>query len=239
MSGILLSAHWTNLLVANYEVDKHLLEKFLPAGTELNDWNGKYFISLVGFQFSKTELLGIPSPFYHSFPEINLRFYVKRKMKDGWRKGVVFIKEISPSKLIGYMASLLYNENFITLPLKSRIENTTDKINIEYNFTINNEANYLKAIVNSKPLDYAEDKLESFIANHSWGYTRVNEKLTKEFQAIHRSWNIHPVLSSEIKIDSKKLYGNDFTKCLITPPFSIFLMDGSETKVTRPLVIKD
>ena len=239
MSTALLSAHWTNLLVANYEVDKHLLEKFLPAGTELNDWNGKYFISLVGFQFSKTKLLGIPSPFYRSFPEINLRFYVKRKIKDGWRKGVVFIKEIAPAKLIGYMASLLYNENFITLPLKSRIGHTTDKINIEYSFTINNKPNYIKAIVNTSPANYAEDALEDFITTHYWGYTRVNEKITKEFQVVHRPWKIHPVLSSEIKIDGEKLYGNDFTKCFITPPFSIFLMDGSETKVTRPLVIKD
>ncbi|TMI61742.1 MAG: DUF2071 domain-containing protein [Bacteroidetes bacterium] len=238
MSGILLSAHWTNLLVANYEVDKHLLEKFLPARTELNDWNGKYFISLVGFQFSKTKLLGIPSPFYRSFPEINLRFYVKRKIKDGWRKGVVFIKEIAPAKLIGYMASLLYNENFITLPLKSQIRHTIDKINIEYSFPINNHTNYVKAIVNRNPANFAEETLESFIADHYWGYTRVNEKITKEFQIIHPPWKIHPVLSSEIKIDGEKLYGNDFTN-FMTPPFSIFLMDGSETKVTRPLVIKD
>ncbi len=196
MGRILLTAYWTNLLVVNYEVKNTLLEKYLPAGTELNDWNGKYIMSLVGFQFSKTKLLGILSPFYRSFPEINLRFYVKRKIKDGWRKGVVFIKEIAPAKLIGYMAGLLYNENFIKLPLKSRFENADDKINIEYIFTANNEANYLKAFVNTSYADYAEDTLEGFIANHYWGYTRVNEKVTKEFQVIHRPWKIHPALSS-------------------------------------------
>ena len=238
MSGILLSAHWTNLLVASYEVDKSLLEKFPPTGTELNDWNGKYFISLVGFQFSKTKLFGIPCPFYHSFPEINLRFYVKRKMKDGWRKGVVFIKEIAPAKLIGYMAGFLYNENFITLPLKSSFENTDDKTKIEYSFTVNNEANYLKATANISPVDYPEDTLEGFIASHYWGYTRVNEKITKEFQVIHRPWNIHSIISSDIKINGEKIYGSDFTNCFKTSPSSIFLMDGSETKVTRPLVIK-
>ena len=239
MPTALLSTHWTNLLVANYEVDKHLLEKFLPAGTELNDWNGKYFMSLIGFQFSKTKLFGIPSPFYRSFPEINLRFYVKRRMKDGWRKGVVFIKEIAPAMLIGFMASLLYNENFITLPLKSRIESSTDTVNIEYSFVINDHTNYTRATANANPTNYSENTLEGFIASHYWGYTRVKENITKEFQVIHQPWKIHPVLSSEIKINAETLYGNDFNKSFVTPPFNVFLMDGSETKITRPLVMKD
>jgi uncharacterized protein len=237
MERILLTACWTNLLVINYEAGSSLLKKYEPAGTELNDWNGKYIMSLVGFQFSKTKLFGIPSPFYRSFPEINLRFYVKRKVKGGWRKGVVFIKEIAPAKLIGYIASLLYNENFVTLPLKSRFENTDDKINIEYSFTANNETNYLKAIVNSSPADYAENTLEGFIANHYWGYTKVNKKHTRKFEVIHRPWRIHPVLSSEIKINGEKIYGYDFTNCFKNSPFSIFMMDGPETEVSWPVSI--
>jgi uncharacterized protein YqjF (DUF2071 family) len=120
MGSILLSANWTNLLVVNFETDKKFLESYLPAGTELNDWNGKYFMSLVGFEFSNTRICGVPSPFYRSFPELNLRFYVKRKVNAQWRKGVVFIKEIAPSKLVGTIAGWLYKENFEALPLKHK-----------------------------------------------------------------------------------------------------------------------
>ena len=97
----LLTADWTNLLVATFEADKNLLREYIPYKTELNDWNGKYYMSLLGFMFSRPLIAGIPSPFYRCFEEINLRFYVRYKSRYGWRNGVVFIKEIAPAKLIG------------------------------------------------------------------------------------------------------------------------------------------
>ena len=72
-----LVADWTNLLVATFETDKKLLNTYLPPQTELDDWNGRHYMSLVAFMFSNTRLMGIPSPFYRSFEELNLRFYVR------------------------------------------------------------------------------------------------------------------------------------------------------------------
>src|SRR5258706_12491650 len=103
----LLTAHWVNLLTATYETNKNFLKKFLPAKTELNEWNGKYFMSLVGFMFLKPALLGMASPFYRSFEEINLRFYVRHKERKSWKNGVVFIKEIAPARIIGLAAAWL------------------------------------------------------------------------------------------------------------------------------------
>ena len=63
----------------NYEVDAGLLLPFVPAGTELDHWREKVFVSLVGFQFLKTKLLGFASiPVHSNFEEVNLRFYVLR-----------------------------------------------------------------------------------------------------------------------------------------------------------------
>ena len=235
---ILLSAYWTNLLVLNFEADKKIFAQYLPAGTELNDWNGKYIISLVGFQFSKTKFLGIPSSFYRSFPEINLRFYVKRKTKDGWRKGVVFIKEIAPAKLIGCMAGWLYHENFIALPMKHSLFLKGNEKEIEYKWKINNEWNYMKAIVKSESLSYPNESLENFVSSHYWGYTKLSEQKTKEFEVIHRPWHVYPVRSSEIKLDVETIYGKKAAAYLAASPCSVFLMDGSETKVTAPVLIK-
>jgi uncharacterized protein YqjF (DUF2071 family) len=238
MSSIFLSAHWTNLLVVNFETDKKFLEQYLPAGTEPNDWNGSYFMSLVGFQFSKTKLFGIPSPFFKTFPELNLRFYVKRKINNSWRNGVVFIKEIAPSKLVGLMAGWLYHENFISLPMKSNFDIINDEQRIEYCWKVNGKWNFLKSTVNNNPGNYNPESLEYFICNHYRGYTRVNETKTKEFEVIHRPWNIHPVNSFEINLDAAAVYGNDAAAYLSQSPFSTFLMDGSETKVTKPVSIK-
>ena len=57
-----LTAHWQDLIMANYAVDPSLLEPRLPAGTELDLQDGKCFVSPVGFMLLDTRVLGIPIP---------------------------------------------------------------------------------------------------------------------------------------------------------------------------------
>src|SRR5882724_9432498 len=97
---IFLTAEWSHLAMLNYEVDPKILVSFVPPGTELDFWNGKAFVSMVGFLFQKTRVCGIAIPFNRNFEEVNLRFYVRRKVDDGWRRAVVFIKELVPRMAI-------------------------------------------------------------------------------------------------------------------------------------------
>ncbi|HEX4590209.1 MAG TPA: DUF2071 domain-containing protein, partial [Gemmataceae bacterium] len=73
-----LTARWTNLFVANYPVPDRLLAPRLPPGLTLDRWEGSAYVSLVAFDFRDTRVLGIPWPGYRHFPEVNLRFYVRR-----------------------------------------------------------------------------------------------------------------------------------------------------------------
>lgn len=101
MSIPFLTATWSNLIVVNYKVDSKTLIPYLPAGVELDLFEANAFLSLVAFRFSKNKLFGvIPIPAAYTFEEINLRFYVKRRVNSEIRRGVVFIKEIVPSRLI-------------------------------------------------------------------------------------------------------------------------------------------
>lgn len=51
-----LKAEWRKLIIANYVVDPKLFEPHVPFGTELDLWEGKCYVSLVGFMFLKTTL---------------------------------------------------------------------------------------------------------------------------------------------------------------------------------------
>lgn len=113
-----LKAEWRKLALANYIIDQKLLVKYLPAGTELDLWNGNCYVSLVGFMFVNTKLLGIKIPFHTNFEEVNLRFYVKRFDQGEWKRGVVFIKEIVPKPALTFVANTVYNENYETLPME-------------------------------------------------------------------------------------------------------------------------
>ena len=116
----------------NYAVDPDLLRSKVPAGTELDSFGSQTFISLVGFQFLRTKVLGVPVPFHRNFDEVNLRFYVRRHVGGEIRRGVVFIREIVPRRAIAYLARVVYNENYVRLPMAHRIEAET----VEYRWRV-------------------------------------------------------------------------------------------------------
>ena len=121
-----LTAEWRHLAMLNFEVDPAVLDPWVPIGTELDDFGGRTFVSLVGFLFLHTRIFGIRIPRHTDFEEVNLRFYVRRKTSEGWRRGVVFVKELVPRTAIALTARVFYGENYVAVPMSHRIDAGTD-----------------------------------------------------------------------------------------------------------------
>ena len=68
-----LTAKWRYLAMLNYVVDPRLIKPLVPAETEIDFENGETFLSVVGFLFLDTRLLGLPIPLHRDFEEVNLR----------------------------------------------------------------------------------------------------------------------------------------------------------------------
>ena len=122
--SVFLTAEWRSLAMINYEVDPAVLARFVPTGTELDDFGGRVFVSMVGFLFLKTRVFGVPIPWHQNFEEVNLRFYVRRRVEGepDWRRGAVFIREIVPRFAIAAVAQLRYNEPYLARPMRHRVE---------------------------------------------------------------------------------------------------------------------
>jgi uncharacterized protein YqjF (DUF2071 family) len=130
-----LTADWRYLAMLNFEVDRSVLTPYLPRGTELDDRNGRQYLSLVAFLFLDTHVLGLPALFHQNFEEVNLRFYVRRRVEGGWRSGVVFIREMVPLFLVAETARLTYNEPYRTVPMQHTIVKTGGEMqSVEYVF---------------------------------------------------------------------------------------------------------
>src|SRR5256885_6935119 len=125
MTREFLSAEWRYLAMLNYRVPPEWLASFVPKGTELDLWNGSAYLTLVGFHFRDTRLLGVPIPFHRTFEEVNLRFYVKRVTNGELRRGVTFLRELVPLPAIALVAQLTYNEPYRALPMRHRIDVAT------------------------------------------------------------------------------------------------------------------
>lgn len=231
MARTFLAAEWNNLIMANYEVDAAVLEPYLPNKTELDYYKGKLFVSLVGFMFENTRMLGLRVPFHVNFEEVNLRFYVRFKEGNEWRRGVVFIKEIVPRSAIVVVANTLYREKYVRLPMTSFIRKSGDEMTIGYGWKYKKQWNRIEATTGIKPVAMQAGSEPEFIAEHYWGYSRYSTAVTFEYAVMHPSWEIYPVRSYTIDCAFGALYGDAFAFLGKAAPSSVFVAKGSAVTV--------
>jgi len=229
-----LTASWKYLAMLNYEVDPKILASRTPIGTELDTFEGKTFVSMVGFLFHDTKVLGVPVPFHQNFEEINLRFYVRHKAEDGeWRRGVVFVKEIVPKFAIAFVARTVYEEHYISIPTRHTLEldSANNPTLVNYQWEYEDVWHGLTVHPTGNPYALKQGSEEEFIAEHYWGYTRHSDESTTEYKVEHPPWQVWSVKESSFECDIAKLYGREFTESLSVKPSSAFLAEGSSVTV--------
>ena len=228
-----LTARWAKLAMASYEVDPAILQPFVPARTELDLWSGKCFVSVVGFQFLDTRVLGVPVPFHRDFEEVNLRFYVKRSNDPETRRGVVFVKEIVPRRALAWIANAVYNERYVALPMSHDDQTSEASRTLRYSWRHLGRWSHLRVLLNGDPYLPDETSEEAFISEHYWGYTAQPDGSTLEYQVEHPRWHVWRTLDQELVCDVAALYGATFARFLRGTPSSCFVADGSEIVVRR------
>lgn len=221
--------------MASFEVPAGLLASRIPPDTRLDLWREKAFVSVVAFQFLNTKVLGAGIPGHHRFEEINLRFYVVRDHPEGARRGVVFIREIVPRRLIAVAARILYNEPYVKLPMRSVIEPPAGAAPGRFAYGWKGSAgwNEIKARVQGNPRVPPPDSLERFIAEHHWGYNVQRNGGTMEYRVEHPTWRIWTESTGEVRGDLGDLSGPDLADHLRAAPASLFVADGSPVTVYR------
>jgi uncharacterized protein YqjF (DUF2071 family) len=233
-----LNAQWRNLAIANYLIEPSVLSKHIPFGTELDLWKGKCFVSVVGFMFKDTKILGIKIPFHINFEEVNLRFYVKRFENNEWKRGVVFIKAIVPKAALTFVANTIYSEHYETLPMRHEWTEEESSRTVSYEWKSNQEWQTVKIIADLEPSEIEENSETEFITEHYWGYAKVSDNVTNEYEVTHPKWRQYKVISSEIQVDFGKVYGEEFDFLNKEDPTSVMLAKGSEITVESKRTIK-
>lgn len=226
-----LEAKWENLIMANYAVDPTILIPYLPKGVELDSFEGKCYVSLVGFMFNETKIFRVPIHYLGSFEEINLRFYVVRKDGDTLKRGVVFINETVPYAAVAWMANYLYKEHYTAVKTKHDWELTDSFKKINYSWKKDKKWNTIQVNAQSNSSSMKTGSIEAFIFEHYFGYTRVNEHKTLEYGINHPSWKINQVIDYRIDCDFEKMYGPDFAFLNAQQPDNVILAEGSAISV--------
>jgi uncharacterized protein YqjF (DUF2071 family) len=229
-----LTAEWRHLAMLNYEVDPAVLFPFVPAGTQLDSWDGKHLVSVVGFLFLDTRVCGVRIPFHTDFEEVNLRFYVRRQSAYGWRRGVVFLRELVPRFAIAATARFLYNEKYSAVRMGHSVATsggTSAAESVSYRWTFRARQNEIRVTATGDPSLIVSGAEQEFIAEHFWGYSMQRDGGTIEYKVDHPRWAVRSVSESRLDVDVAALYGRPFEPFLQKPPSSALLAAGSEVAV--------
>ena len=229
--SIFLSAEWKNIVMLNYAVNASLLERFVPAGTELDAFDGVTYLSLVGFEFNRTQMFGVPVPFHQAFEEVNLRFYVRRASK----RGVVFIRELVPKYLVSAIARLAFNENYSCVAMSHHIESSAADEGLKAEYSWGSEADRSVMRIETEGASFLprEGSASEFITEHFWGYAAQSDGGCLEYEVQHPRWNVRSAKLASFSGNAAVPYGPELAECLMRNPDSAFLAEGSLVTVFK------
>ena len=226
-----LTAEWRNLVMLNYAASADVLQPLVPSGTELDFHDGQTFVSVVGFQFLRTRVFGIAFPLHTDFEEVNLRFYVRRKGAEGWRRGVVFVRELVPRWAIAFIARAFYGEPYLALPMSHRIDSSAG-LRAEYRWRRAGRWESLYATGEGRLQEIVTGSAEEFITEHYWGYN-ARKSGSSEYQVEHPRWRVWRAVQTGLDANISELYGERFVECLSAAPASAFIAEGSPVAVRK------
>lgn len=242
MARVFLSAQWRALAMLNWEVEPRLIEPYVPRGTDLDFHDGKTYVSLVGFLFLDTYLLGFPVPWHRHFEEINLRYYLRREEGGAVKRAVGFVREIVPRWAIARVARWSYNEPYVCHAMRHRHEGYScraaiphaEKLLVEYDWRCLGQWLSLGVECDGRPQPLSAGSHEEFIAEHYWGYCRQRDGGTVEYRVEHPPWHVWRADRSWISAGVADFYPAEFRELLTSPPTTAFLADGSAVRVYQP-----
>ncbi|MEY4926347.1 MAG: hypothetical protein RI894_783 [Bacteroidota bacterium] len=226
-----LTAEWRRLILLTYAVDAALLEEHLPQGLTLDTLHGRTYVSLVAFDFEKTKLRGVPVPFHTDFPEINLRFYVRQ----GSKRGVVFIKELVPKFWIAELANRIYNEPYAVADMYSTYDlNDLNELEVFHEIIDTNGVKHtLRFFAEPTPVLPPPDSSETFFKEQEWGFGVNHQGELTTYRVKHPEWRIHPLTRGfQFLWDFGSLYGEKWAFLNNQIPYNILLAEGSEVSVS-------
>lgn len=215
-----LTTRWSNLFLLTYRIPAEKVEKLVPPGVTLEKDATVSFLSL---DFRGTRVLGIPVPGFRNFLDINLRTYVQW----GSTKGVVFVREIVPSRTVAWVARTVFGEPFRAAPIRSEISESDGKIIIHREFDFGGRTHTIRAEAKASP---SLPDTHPFL-DRTWGFGRAGRGETISYEIVRSRMETCPVESWSLDMDWAAVYGKEWAFLQDAEPVSVDMAVGTEIKV--------
>lgn len=230
-----LTADWKELTLLNFRIDPILLASTLPTGLIPDVKDGAAFASLVAFDFENIRVAGVPWPGYTRFPEFNLRVYVK--CEEAGRRGVMFVKELVPSRLPALIARMAYNEPYSACPMQRIVTNHHDGSQSQTTLlSWRGRVSQVKVRVGPGTSASRAGGWADWFTQQEWGFGLAHDGSLNRYHVSHPRWLFRDLHETSHDIDRLSLYGPLWARTLReAQPDSAFHAVGSEVEVYPPV----
>ncbi|HET8947433.1 MAG TPA: DUF2071 domain-containing protein [Candidatus Polarisedimenticolia bacterium] len=231
---LFVTAACRDLAILNYEVDRAVLAGRVPPGCELDDWQGKHFVTIMGLRFLRPRLLGVSLPFLAESIEVNFGFHVRRHAGSAWRRGIALIKELSSGRLFAFLARNLFGDGGLVLPMRHAALSAAGHDGRLFTYGWRRRGAWESLSVRSAgpPIAVEDESEEAFLLDRYWGFTQKRGS-TYEFQIEHPRWRLFRGDAATLEADIPRLFGPEFMEALSFPPRTALTADGSSVTVRQ------
>lgn len=237
-----LTGRWLDLAIVSWRVAPELLRPRLPAGVELDEWDGRHWLSLVGLRFLDLAVGGVPVPLHQEFAQVNLRFYARRVVDGVLRPGVVFVRELVPSVAVTAIARLAVGEPFARAEVRAEVLRADDRAahpeHVAYAWDASPGTGRLHVAAGGPPTTLERLSLEEFLAERCWGWS-THGGATLEYRVRHARWSWLPAREAGLEGELAATFPLDLSRVLLQPPDHAFIAEGSAVTVEPPLALQD
>jgi hypothetical protein len=115
--------------------------------------------------------------------------------------------------------------------MKHSIQESTDSTEFTYEWKTANKWNSILIETEKNETEIEINSEAEFITEHYFGYTKINENKTFEYEVKHPKWQQLKVINTKIDVDFKATYGKEFEFLENQKPVSVLLAIGSEISV--------
>ena len=234
-----ISANWRNLIVLSWPIDDRIIRPQLPKALEIDRCNGQTYVSLVALTIQNLRLCGLPA-WPATFPQLNIRCYVRRPMPDGTcRRGVTFLKQLVPHRTTALAARLFYREPFAAIPRLQTGHNTPGQPQppanrISYGWQTAGQSGGLWA-ESEPPFAPAEpDSLADFLTARYWGYNSQDAGTVREYAVARAAWAVSPASNCGVDGNLTGLLGPELAAALTGHPATALIAAGGPVKISPP-----
>ena len=179
---------WNDLAFLHWPIDAARLQPLVPRGLSLEQFDGKAWVAVTPFWMSGVTLRGVPPlPALSTFPELNVRTYVRH----GDRPGIWFFSLDAANRLAVIAAQMLFLLNYVHARMK--IVHKGNGRGIDYFSKRSSGAVFLASYEPTGAVQHTQPgTLEHFLTERYCLYAQSSDGQLHRAEIHHAPWPLQP-----------------------------------------------